>query len=64
MITIKLTTEQAETLRLYLLGTACDAREVGNDIAGDQIDDVQIQISKLLNKNVDMPEVKLANIPW
>ena len=64
MITIKLTTEQAETLRLYLLGTARDAREVGNDIAGDQIDDVQIQISKLLNKNVDMPEVKLANIPW
>lgn len=65
MIKITLTTEQAELLRLFLLGTAVDAGLDGqNQRAYDQIIAVQEQISKKLNKNVDMPEVKLANIPW
>lgn len=64
MLNLKLTTEQAEILRLYLLGTACDAYSIGCQHEGEQIDAIQAEVSKLLNKNVDMPEVRLADIPW
>lgn len=64
MLNLKLTTEQAEILRLYLLGTAGDAYSIGCQHEGEQIDAIQAKVSKLLDKNVDMPEVRLANIPW
>jgi hypothetical protein len=61
---LKLTKDQAEILRFYLVDCICSARSIGAEQYAEQLEQIYNNLAELLDMQPADNEIFMEQIPW